>query len=328
MSAISEGIRLSGQPTRPRPRARMPGLLDLFLVAAVAVAVGARTPVGGLMRFGADWLLGHDPSTPSLTAYFETGASVTELPALPTLPQVGEASAEEGAHQGLVEPYRSAAAAVVGSPRISELDTLIEGHTVEGALERLAVGDALRDRAIARARATGTGQPERYGQHRSFLPAGARAEADRVVHGTLAVATALDLAWPVADHHPVTSGYGERDHPILSKRSFHNGIDIGVPVGTAVRAPQDGVVRVISSNAASGRYLVVDHGHGVRTTFCHLSDSVVAVGDRVKRGDHLAQSGNTGRSTGPHLHYIVRVGGDTKDPAPLRRPHAREPVRG
>ena len=78
------------------------------------------------------------------------------------------------------------------------------------------------------------------------------------------------------------------------------------------------VFAAVASDATSGTYVIVDHGHGVRTTYCHLSEALVTSGAKVERGALLAKSGNTGRSTGPHLHYIVRIAGDAVDPARWR----------
>ena len=79
-------------------------------------------------------------------------------------------------------------------------------------------------------------------------------------------------------------------------------------------------VSAVASDSTSGTYVIVDHGHGGRTTYCHLSEALVEHGAKVARGTQLAKSGNTGRSTGPHLHYIVRIAGEAVDPARWRTP--------
>ena len=92
-----------------------------------------------------------------------------------------------------------------------------------------------------------------------------------------------------------------------------------MPVGTPILAAQGGTVASISYDDRSGNYVAIEHGNGVRTAYCHLETIDVAVGDTVQRGQVVAKSGNTGRSTGPHLHFIVKVHGKAIDPLPLRR---------
>mgnify|MGYP002007330784 CR=1 FL=1 len=89
-----------------------------------------------------------------------------------------------------------------------------------------------------------------------------------------------------------------------------------------ILAAQAGTVRV-GEDRVSGRYVVIDHGHGVRTSYCHLDRIGVTKGQQVKPGDRIGLSGNTGRSTGPHLHFVVRIGRETVDPERLRRAKRR-----
>ena len=88
-----------------------------------------------------------------------------------------------------------------------------------------------------------------------------------------------------------------------------------MPIGTAIYSPQDGTVVTVGENKTSGKFVIVDHGHGLKTTYCHLDDEHVIRGQTIKRGQLLADSGNTGRSTGPHLHWIVKIAGKAVDPA-------------
>ncbi|TVQ94718.1 MAG: M23 family metallopeptidase [Deltaproteobacteria bacterium] len=127
----------------------------------------------------------------------------------------------------------------------------------------------------------------------------------------------LHLDGPIRDRYRVSSGFGYRHHPVLKQRRFHNGIDLAVPTGTDVFAPADGEIVVIDENAISGRYVTLDHGDGIRTSYAHLNAlPAVPLGTEVRRGQRFAQTGNTGRSTGPHLHYMVLVDGTPIDPAP------------
>ena len=95
--------------------------------------------------------------------------------------------------------------------------------------------------------------------------------------------------------------------------------DLSVPLGTPVISAQAGTITVVGEGGANGKYVVVDHGFGVRTSYCHLSEWQVTKGQVVQRGDPIALSGNTGRSTGPHLHFNVKVAGELVDPLGLRR---------
>ena len=112
----------------------------------------------------------------------------------------------------------------------------------------------------------------------------------------------------------VTSDFGIRTDPYTSERSMHRGLDIANEVGTPVMAPSDGVVIFDGTEGGYGNVLVLDHGYGVRTRYGHLSKILVKLGDKVKRGQQVAAVGNTGRSTGPHLHYEVRINGIPEDP--------------
>jgi len=103
----------------------------------------------------------------------------------------------------------------------------------------------------------------------------------------------------------ISDGYGWRIHPITKKRTFHYGIDFGNKTGTPIYATADGVVKDIGSKKYFGKYLVLTHKFGYRTVYAHLHKSLVKIGDEVKRGQIIALMGNTGRSTGAHLHYEV-----------------------
>ncbi len=105
----------------------------------------------------------------------------------------------------------------------------------------------------------------------------------------------------------LTSSFGSRPDPWTGKRRMHHGQDFGVLTGTPVYAPADGVVKSRNGKTGYGKTIILDHGYGIKTVYAHLSRYVVKPGNEVKRGDLIAYSGNTGRSTGPHLHYEVRV---------------------
>ncbi len=111
--------------------------------------------------------------------------------------------------------------------------------------------------------------------------------------------------WPIDGR--LASGFGERQDPINGEGAFHTGIDIDAPWGTPVRAAGDGVVVAASQGSGYGREITIDHGHDVTTIYGHLSSFAIVPGEHVTRGQIIGYVGQTGRATGPHLHYEVRV---------------------
>lgn len=116
--------------------------------------------------------------------------------------------------------------------------------------------------------------------------------------------------WPVPGHRRVSSPFGMRRHPVTGEQRHHNGIDIPAPIGTPVVAPLDGRVLQVLNGGAGGKQMVVLHANGLRTGYAHLDDWKVAQGEVVQRGQTIATVGNTGASTGPHLHFTVRLRAD------------------
>jgi murein DD-endopeptidase MepM/ murein hydrolase activator NlpD len=118
--------------------------------------------------------------------------------------------------------------------------------------------------------------------------------------------------WPARGW--VTSDFGSRLDPYTSERVMHAGLDIAGPHGKEIVSPSDGTVVFAGLEGGYGNVVVLDHGYGIKTRYGHLSFIKVKSGERVKRGDIIAAMGNTGRSTGPHLHYEVRVNGIAQNP--------------
>lgn len=114
----------------------------------------------------------------------------------------------------------------------------------------------------------------------------------------------------------LTSEYGMRTHPVLGGRRAHKGIDLASPTGTPVYAPADGMVGKAEWFSSYGLYIQVEHGGDMQTRYGHLSRLNVAAGQFVKKGDLIGYVGSTGRSTGPHLHYEVRIAGESVNPMP------------
>ena len=114
----------------------------------------------------------------------------------------------------------------------------------------------------------------------------------------------------------MSSSYGMRTHPVLGGRRSHNGVDLAGPTGTPVYATADGVVGKAEWFSSYGNYIQIEHGGEMETRYAHLSGYNVTAGQRVRKGDLIGFVGSTGRSTGPHLHYEVRISGQPVDPRP------------
>ncbi len=113
-----------------------------------------------------------------------------------------------------------------------------------------------------------------------------------------------------------TSSYGMREHPVLGVMKQHKGIDLAAPVGTPVYATADGTVERADWFSSYGLYVAIEHGSALETRYAHMSRLAVAAGQRVHKGEVIGYVGSTGRSTGPHLHYEVRVSGTAVNPIP------------
>jgi murein DD-endopeptidase MepM/ murein hydrolase activator NlpD len=121
----------------------------------------------------------------------------------------------------------------------------------------------------------------------------------------------------------LTSGFGMRTHPVLGGRRGHKGVDLAMPTGTPVYATADGVISKAEWFSSYGLYISVEHGAAIQTRFGHLSRLAVAAGQPVRKGDLIGYVGSTGRSTGPHLHYEVRIAGTAVNPVPYMQGNVR-----
>jgi murein DD-endopeptidase MepM/ murein hydrolase activator NlpD len=118
--------------------------------------------------------------------------------------------------------------------------------------------------------------------------------------------------WPVRGW--ISSSFGHRQSPFTGEREFHSGLDICNKKDTPIVAPADGVIHSVEFDDGYGRIMVVNHGYGLITRYAHLDKALVKKGQAVKRGQEIALVGNTGRSTGPHLHYEVHLNGVPVNP--------------
>ncbi len=189
---------------------------------------------------------------------------------------------------------------------------------IDAALAAYALGLPVVERAVARARLTGAPNPEHFDAFVSFFTRRDAARARPFVYATRSLQTAYRMRWPLDGDFPVTSGFGMRIHPILGRRMEHDGVDLGAPEGTPIRAAADGWVRYAKADGVNGLYVKLDHGYGLETAYCHASRVLVREGQWVRQGQIVARVGASGRATGPHLHYGVFVGGHPVDPALFR----------
>jgi murein DD-endopeptidase len=325
------------------------GLLD-FLVAVLCLWVAAyHTPAGALARrFGA-WALDVKSTAKPLLSYYEGGGDDLFMPTTPLQlpPQLAQlhGAVPEGAALGYGAytawtqlpaaeraPARELSARYGADP--SRLDDPAKGPLELVKVLQAAKADLGSDDAAMLALMCGY-EPARYARDRANAEGGAvelgllvrqlppefEGRALRAANG-LTLATAYGLSWPVSEGAPITSGFGMREHPILGVQKMHTGVDISVPLGTPVRAAAAGTVRRASEDAVNGKVLVIDHGRGVTTAYCHASELLLAPGAHVERGMVIAKSGSTGRSTGPHLHYQLALADAPVDPLRFRPLHS------
>lgn len=122
------------------------------------------------------------------------------------------------------------------------------------------------------------------------------------------------FAWPCPAYTRISSPFGYRMHPTLGVTKFHNGVDLAAPAGSAILAAYNGTVISAAYNNSMGNYVMINHGDGIYTIYMHASALYVSAGQKVNKGDTIAAVGTTGRSTGNHLHFSVRVNGEYVDP--------------
>lgn len=320
-------------------------LLELLAAAACVWAATYHTPVGAAFRALVRWGAGGKAVVPSFLSYYRRGnfetATVRASPPREwaTLPPVAEVAPREALARGawavwdeLAPARRRTAMDLARQHGASPERWTQERSGVEGLSGLLAAlrpslgsddagvlalfcGEAVAQYAAGRVRAAG--QRPSMEELSRYVPPGYELELTDAFRA-LSLGTAYGLAWPVPAGTAITSPFGVRTHPTLGGARMHTGIDLGLPEGTPVRAADGAVVRRASQDAINGRIVVLDHGRGVTTAYCHNSLLMVSVGQKVERGQVIAKSGNTGRSTGPHLHYQLELGQRPVDPLQFR----------
>jgi len=200
----------------------------------------------------------------------------------------------------------------------NQLDTLAQERR-----NLVAVADAARQNVANQVAqmedlsASEEAELERMIRERQAELEAARAAARRAA-GIVGPETAPgQLAWPVTG--TITSPFGMRPNPFGGGAEFHQGLDIAAPMGTTVTAAASGVVLSAGWYGGYGNYILIDHGGGMSTGYGHLSQIFVSSGQQVQKGQAIGAVGSTGMSTGPHLHFEVRIGGKPTDPAAYLR---------
>lgn len=325
--------------TVPRPAGSKRGLLDFIGAALCLWAAAYHTPVGALLRDLGARVFSSKANTRPLLAYYTGGvydaqtvtapeliSPVPDIEVLVTVPQgkaVGRgvfaaASTLNAKDRAVVDALAAHYALPFATP--DDAATLIERAAVDLGSEEaavLAVFAGYDVASYASHRSGAEGKVMTLEALAARLPPGSQGAVGSA-STALMLGTAYGLSWPVAPGTRVTSPFGFRQHPTLGRGQFHTGVDLAVPEGTEVKVTADGIVRRSSEDGVNGRVVIVDHGRGVSTAYCHNSVLEVTVGQRVKAGDVIAESGTTGRSTGPHVHYQLELGHQPMDPFSFR----------
>jgi murein DD-endopeptidase MepM/ murein hydrolase activator NlpD len=348
----SASLPVPPSPTKPPRRRR--GLFDFVLLLCLGYAVYARTPIGAVVETGIrvargqkdrpSWLQtfrGRDTTTTSTAQTTQALADLGDFARRGLPARLQAAATTHGvdvdtlaalvAVRGHCDDTRCEASApdrlamfAPGHSGTVDVDVLAQGlkaaraalKTDDDALaiEALFLGTPALELAIAQASRSGLEVASDVETHAPFLSPGTRRGPLQGALAVLLVHRLRTLAWPADARFRITSPFGERIHPVTGKTSFHNGTDIGTPTGTPLVAAHHGTVKRQSVDSVSGTYLILDHGLGVQTTYCHLSSTRVRERERVRRGQVVGEAGASGRVTGPHLHYILRIGDKAVDP--------------
>ncbi|MBS1154055.1 MAG: peptidase protein [Myxococcaceae bacterium] len=316
-------------------------MFDFFAAAVCLWAAAYHTPPGALVLGAIAKLTDTRTNARPLLAYYsggvyesqtiDTPAELLDLPqpgllaAIPQGPAIGR-GVFATLKKGTVEQRKLAnALATRYSIDLSLLDDPSRGPELCGVMIARAQADlgsedaAVADFAAQRARSENRALELQVLAQQ--LPPSERAAVDSASRA-LTLGTAYALAWPVPSRTRVSSPFGYRDHPTLGRQQLHTGVDLAVAEGTEVHATSGGVVRRASEDGVNGRVVIIDHGRGVSTAYCHNSRLRVVTGQTINAGDVISDSGNTGRSTGPHLHYQLELAHQAMDPFLFKSAHS------
>ncbi len=297
------------------------GALDFVAAALCVWAAVYHTPAGALARTGLAKLTGSRTSARPLLSYYSGGIydaqPVAQAPRF--RPPPGDAlgrgvysvasqltKEQREVPQQLAQRYELPFNTADDAAKLLARAKKDLGDSEDAAVLALFAGYDVASYAVSRTGAT------RLEALALQLPPSSAGAVDRAT-SALMLGRVYSLTWPVPEGTRVSSPFGYRTHPVLGTQKLHTGVDLAVPVNTPVHATADGVVRRASEDDVNGRVVIIDHGHGVTTAYCHNQTLLVSVGQRVKAGEVVARSGNTGRSTGPHLHYQLALGGKPSD---------------
>ena len=211
-----------------------------------------------------------------------------------------EKEKEYQAYQSQIKESETLAAQV--EEEIEAQETIIANLEAEAARKRKAEEEA-KAKAKAAAEAAAASSKSSASQSTDTTDTSASSSV-----------SASGFVWPCPSSTRVTSEYGYRIHPLTGTKKMHNGIDIGASTGTPIVAAASGTVAAASYNSSMGNYVMIDHGDSLYTVYMHCSAFNVSAGDTVSAGSTIAFVGSTGNSTGPHLHFSVRLNGSYVNP--------------
>ena len=315
------------------------GLLDFVGAALCLWAAAYHTPVGALIRDVGARVFSTKTNTRPLLAYYTGGvydAHEVEAPTQTTFVPDVEVLATIPPGRAIGRGVFASAATLTGEQRAT-VDALAKRYNLPFAtpedaailVEKVRVDLGSEDAAVlavfagydvasyAARRSGAEGREATLEVLAARLPP-TSSKAVASASTALMLGTAYGLSWPVAPGTRVSSPFGWRNHPTLGYGKFHTGVDLSVPEGTPVKVVANGIVRRASEDAVNGKVVIIEHGRGVATAYCHNSNLRVTTGQKVTAGDIIADSGTTGRSTGPHVHYQLELGHKPMDPFAFR----------
>jgi murein DD-endopeptidase MepM/ murein hydrolase activator NlpD len=184
----------------------------------------------------------------------------------------------------------------------------------EASLEEYQAQIAQQDSEIAALESEVEAEEQRLEEEAKKAEEEAKRKAAEEALANRKTYTGGTFTWPCPDYTEISSDYGYRVHPIYQTELFHNGIDMAAPSGSPILAAADGTVVAASYSSSMGNYVMIDHGSGLYTIYMHASALYVSAGDSVAAGQQIAAVGSTGNSTGPHLHFSVRLNGQYVNP--------------